>query len=66
MLNYSGILRCLQSHGNITSDIHNEQKGDRLLHISREREINRICAFELFCCASGFPPRRSQTAATVD
>lgn len=67
ILNYSGILRCLQSHENIPSDIHNEQKGDSVLHLSKKREINKISVFELFRCASGFPPaRRSQTATTAD
>lgn len=56
ILNYSGILRCLQSHENIPSNIHNEQKGDSLLHLSKKREINKISVFELFRCASGFPP----------
>lgn len=58
ILNYSGILRCLQSHENIPSDIHNEQKGDSLLHLSKKREINKISVFELFCCASGSLPRQ--------
>lgn len=51
ILNCSGILRCLQSHAD------NEQKGDSLLHISSKRKINKISAFELFCCASGFFPQ---------
>lgn len=59
VLNSSGILKYLQSHENITSDMHNEQKGDSLLHISKKSEISQVSVFELFCCASGFfPPEK--------